>query len=209
MTYCTGKDLATIKYKFGEGEDKVLVVEKENLPVQVAKEQIKKSSGIRTNFFERFEGREPGSYSFTVNAPSGVPEGVEVEIYLTSGTWDDYGRIGDYSTGYGIVKKYEGEPLLVGKGRTIQGSVTNVEPVSCYVRVSLDWRFENTCKLVVFHKNKVIYEETGDCPLNFQTTCDQDCPPRTLKCASSKYPGYCCLPCKSTANKIRNLGNKL
>lgn len=42
-----------------------------------------------------------------------------------------------------------------------------------------------------------------------EAACDDNCPKGYLKCKSNKYPGYCCLPCKQTANKIRALGAKL
>lgn len=40
-------------------------------------------------------------------------------------------------------------------------------------------------------------------------TCDDDCPPGHIKCQHSKYPGYCCIPCKQTAEKINDLANRI
>lgn len=212
MNYCEDKDTATVIYSFNKGEEKRYTAEKENLPLTVTKETVKITSGAKSSSRFDFDGNNPGSYSFTIVAPVEIPQekGEEdIEIYLESGTWDDYGGIGSYSTEIGIVQTYGGEPLLVGTGRTIDGTVTNLEPVQCYADISLDWRYEEGCKLVISHQGKILYEETGECPLDFNVVCDRDCPPGHLKCNSNKYPGYCCLPCKDTASKIRALGAKL
>lgn len=209
MEYCENKNSATIIYKFKDTEEKRFIVKEQNLPVKVSSEKIKKSSGVKSSFEASFEGDAPGSYAFTINAPSEIPENSEVEIYLESGTWDDYGGVGTYTTEIGIVESYKGEPLLIGTGFSVQGTVTNVEPVQCYARISIDWRYEDACKLVISYLDKILYEEIGECPLNFEVVCDKDCPPEHLKCKSNKYPGYCCLPCSRTANKIRVLGSRL
>lgn len=210
MDYCEGKDTATVIYSFNKGEEKRYTAERQNLPLTVTKETVKITSGVKTSSRFDFEGNNPGSYPFTIDAPVEIPQEIEdIEIYLESGIWDDYGGIGSYSTEVGIVQTYEGEPLLVGTGRTISGTATNVEPIQCYADISLDWRYEDSCKLVISSQGKVLYEEIGECPLDFNVVCDRDCPKGYLKCSSNKYPGYCCLPCKKTANKIRALGDKL
>ncbi|MBW4689596.1 MAG: hypothetical protein KME40_32020 [Komarekiella atlantica HA4396-MV6] len=40
---------------------------------------------------------------------------------------------------------------------------------------------------------------------NYKVSCNEDCPLGQIKCTHNKYPGYCCIPCKSTADKINNL----
>lgn len=128
---------------------------------------------------------------------------------MISATWDDYGGIGSYSTGYGIVMSYSGEPLKIGTGFSVNGTVVNVLASDCYADVLIEWRYKNGCKLVASSGGKAIYEEIGECPLEFDVVCEKGCPKGQIKCSSDKYPGYCCLPCKPTANKIRALGNKL
>ena len=209
MSYCADKDKATVIYRFKDKLEKRYVIEQENLPVEVRKENIKRSSGVITSFNQDYDGEEITTHDFTIEAPSDVPSDVEVEAYLISGTWDDHGSIGSYSTGYGIVTTFEGEPILIGTSRSINGTVTNEQPVHCYVQLQIDWRYEDGCKLVVSHKGNILYEEEGECPLEFNVVCDDDCPPGYLKCKSDKYPGYCCLPCKETAFKIQNLGAKI
>ena len=57
----------------------------------------------------------------------------------------------------------------------------------------------------------VIYEKffPGDKEPVVEVSCDDECPEGYIKCSSDKYPGYCCIPCKETASKIRAIGNKL
>lgn len=80
-----------------------------------------------------------------------------------------------------------------------------VNPAGLYFRLSS----AQTCKIQVTDKNGVIYEKQfTPCP-EVEINCDDECPEGQLKCSSNKFPGYCCLPCKETANKIRELGAKL
>ncbi|MGD1909564.1 MAG: hypothetical protein ACFB2X_01455 [Rivularia sp. (in: cyanobacteria)] len=207
---CATKNSATVIYQFAGDEKKRFFVEKEDLPIEVVKEKVKKSSNTLSGFRESFPGAEKGSYSFVIEAPAEIPEDTEIEIYLIEGIWDDYGGIGTYVTDPGIVKRYEGDPLLIGTGRSVSGTVTNLEPVECYAIGTIEWRYLDGCKLKIFnHQGKVLYEEEGDCPLTFEVTCDDDCPSGHIKCNSNKYPGYCCVNCKDFTSKIRSLGSKL
>lgn len=66
------------------------------------------------------------------------------------------------------------------------------------------------CEITIYDKDgNQIYKKKGESPCKVEVACDDNCPEGYLKCSSDKYPGYCCLPCKETANKIRSLGNKL
>jgi hypothetical protein len=44
--------------------------------------------------------------------------------------------------------------------------------------------------------------------IDIKAACD-GCPPGTVKCTHNKYPGYCCIDCRGTAEKINNLANKI
>lgn len=57
-------------------------------------------------------------------------------------------------------------------------------------------------------KNQV-FEDSGKGKVRFQVACGDGCPPGHIKCLTDKYPGYCCVPCKPTANKINNLVNRI
>ncbi|MFN6485444.1 MULTISPECIES: hypothetical protein [unclassified Nostoc] len=41
------------------------------------------------------------------------------------------------------------------------------------------------------------------------TSCLGDCPEGSHKCTHNKYPGYCCVPCKETGERLQNIANKV
>lgn len=43
----------------------------------------------------------------------------------------------------------------------------------------------------------------------YTVRCDDGCPEGYCKCETIEYPGYCCLPCKPTAQQIANLAEKI
>ncbi|MDZ8089024.1 MAG: hypothetical protein RMY16_26260 [Nostoc sp. DedQUE12b] len=43
----------------------------------------------------------------------------------------------------------------------------------------------------------------------YTVTCDDDCPEGFHKCIHNKYPGYCCIPCKETGDRLKNMANKV
>lgn len=66
------------------------------------------------------------------------------------------------------------------------------------------------CEITIFDKDGgQLYKDKGKSPCKVEVACGDACPEGYLKCSSNKYPGYCCLPCQQTANKIRALGDKL
>lgn len=46
-------------------------------------------------------------------------------------------------------------------------------------------------------------------PPTYEVACGENCPEGYVRCETSTYPGYCCLPCKPTAAKINNLASKI
>lgn len=67
---------------------------------------------------------------------------------------------------------------------------------------------EEKCSIQVLYNNLVIFQDQGNCPLEVEIICG-DCEQGYIRCETHKYPGYCCLPCKSTAAKINNLANRI
>lgn len=194
MSYCANKAKAIIRYSFANKKE---TFETNSTPVEVVVGLAEDAATVNLEFYQSFPGSAKGSFSFTVNAPSEVPRNLSTppEIYLLSGVWDDNGSVGTYNTGGGIVKEYQGNPLKIGEGYSIGGTVINVLPTECFARVLLQWRF-GKCKITISHLGKVLFQDTGLCPVKFNVSCDEDCPEGTIKCKSSSYPGYCCLPCE-------------
>lgn len=63
-------------------------------------------------------------------------------------------------------------------------------------------------EIIVTANGLTIFNDQGNTPCTFTVQCG-DCPPGTTKCNSPGYPGYCCIPCNSMAQRINNLANKL
>ncbi|MDQ3018249.1 MAG: porin [bacterium] len=55
---------------------------------------------------------------------------------------------------------------------------------------------------------KLLFSESGKCPCNYQVACE-GCPPGSNKCTHKGYPGYCCIPCKQTGDRLQNMANKV
>lgn len=68
---------------------------------------------------------------------------------------------------------------------------------------------EEKTSLIVKYNNQIIFTDTAHGVGSFNVKCDDDCPPGYIKCEHPRYPGYCCLPCKSIAEKVNNLANKI
>lgn len=65
------------------------------------------------------------------------------------------------------------------------------------------------CYLEVKYAGQIIFTDSGDCPVKYAVACGEECPPGTTKCASTNYPGYCCLPCNEIAGEIKAIANQV
>ncbi|XHR81463.1 MAG: hypothetical protein ACFKPT_25115 [Gloeotrichia echinulata GP01] len=63
---------------------------------------------------------------------------------------------------------------------------------------------EETDTLVVkdVRTGTLLLSVSGKRPASYNVVCGDGCPPGTCKCASTNYPGYCCLPCAQIAGEI-------
>ena len=76
----------------------------------------------------------------------------------------------------------------------------------------VEYIFDNTpievsCQgtnLVVNGRN-ITVESCND----YKVYCDDDCPEGSHKCTHKKYPGYCCVPCQKTGDRLKNIANKV
>lgn len=199
-----------MKFHFADNKQKIF--ESDKVPIEVVTGLADDTLKATVNFSNGYPGENPQTFNFTINAPPNIPQGLQTppEIYLISGYWDDWGSVGSYSTGYGIVKSYGGDspPLRIGSGYSINGTVVNVKPYECFARCELEWRWGG-CKITISSQGKKVFEETGACPVKFKVSCDDDCPPGDIRCEHPGYPGFCCIPCKGTADKINNLANRI
>lgn len=68
---------------------------------------------------------------------------------------------------------------------------------------------KKNCTIKIFHEGALIFKDQGDCPCIYEVACNGRCKPGEIECPKPDYPGYCCIPCEGTANKINNLANKI
>ncbi len=56
-----------------------------------------------------------------------------------------------------------------------------------------------------------LYEEkkASNSPPKYTVSCGDNCPEGSHKCTHDKYPGYCCVPCKETGDRLKNMANKV
>lgn len=50
--------------------------------------------------------------------------------------------------------------------------------------------------------NRNVYLEESDTEFTYNVSCDS-CPPGTLKCSCTDYPGYCCMPCEPPRQELQ------
>lgn len=68
---------------------------------------------------------------------------------------------------------------------------------------------KRVCKITVLHNNQILFTDKGNCPITFSVVCGDGCPPGTIKCFSTNYPGYCCLPCSEIKNEIKAIASQI
>jgi hypothetical protein len=206
--YCANATKATVNYKVN-GITKEFITQGLLLPIDV--EVVSTSTGgVEQNFSKSFNGNILTTYSFSIDAPTEIPRIEIPQIFLLSGTWDDAGSIGTFSSTeiVGQIYTYSGQPLLVGAGYTINGTVKNLLTPACNVSLRLKWQIPQD-ELRIYDKNgELIFKDKGS-NITFKVKCNDECLPGEIRCTTNKYPGYCCIPCPSTASKINNLAAKV
>ena len=98
-------------------------------------------SSFTSTFSQTFNGDNLITYQFTIPVPSQVAGWGDLKAYLVSGIWDDYGTVGTFSAPPTIVYQYNGPEVLISTGNVpINGTVTNLLRVLCFVNLQIVWR---------------------------------------------------------------------
>lgn len=54
------------------------------------------------------------------------------------------------------------------------------------------------CEIKVKNNSGVeVYKKVSACPVKWNSACENDCPPQHLKCKTTAYPGFKCVPCSN------------
>lgn len=187
MAYCTGKSKATIEYSFGDG--KVKLFETGLIPIEVEKVEPE-----NTAVCWRFAGQGVGNDSYYEHfacgtSPSFVSNGAGLNLFMDGAMIQVSGYY--YRFGTNSVNR-----------------VSKLTPTNNFL-TSGNCDCSEECEIKVSKNGQIIFSDKGVCPVKFDVTCDEDCPEGSHKCTHNKYPGYCCLPCEETGQRINNIANKI
>jgi hypothetical protein len=188
MLYCEGKKKVNIIYTFNKSKQ---IFTFDKTPVGVEKSLIKvvdpnsycwRFSGIGVNNDDSYE------YYACGQNPSFLFNGDGFTLYL------DGLRLG--SAGYQYRRGSQSVSQVSGTTKPNPGHNTDGNCDSCSI---------DKCTLIVKYQGTTVFEKSGDCPLDFQVACDDDCPPGYIKCNKTDYPGYCCISCSEIKSEITAL----
>jgi len=203
MPYCEGRESAIITYQFKDGNKETVRIE--NTPIEVSVSQIMQSG---------LDGADLNVYYWIFGTVRVLHGGVEKTIL-----WKSSGRVigplNSYTSGYNahfnneIIFNDDGGKRVLLDEVDEQGNYTGYFGISGYPESVIITHTESetadaVCELKVSYDGKLIFRDTGKCPGNFEVSCD-GCPPGHLKCPSTNYPGYCCIPCKEIRAELAGM----
>jgi HSP20 family molecular chaperone IbpA len=181
MGYCKIGDRVRVTYRFNDGSDKNF--ESEVAPIDI---QIKKGSQDSTDNYSR-EGYELTFYS-TNNRSWFSERAIDYKII-------DQG--GDLRFRYIIYVRFCGQKNFDFNVNIDPNTISIDSSKKCPIPET-----DNICILNISYNGKQIFSDTGECPITFNVGCNDGCPPRHIRCETSAYPGYCCIPCNEIKSEI-------
>lgn len=233
--YCNGSPKATVNYNFAGGENRVYVTDKTPIQVDVSERYTPKFAGGQcpVQYWVDYEIR----YRFTRLGFEIVTvyfNGEANRIPIHGKILDIFHRynIGESAGGKNSIQSLN---IVYLDYRNNQVSIANLTETSTSPEYNLyafneAWTLydytvtsirrvdglpdncgepEPVCKLKVLHNNQIIFTDQGKCPPSFNVICGDECPPDHIKCSSSGYPGYCCIPCGEVAAELRDMKNQV
>lgn len=189
MSYCKEGDKPKVEFKFDDSPKRIYYSKVS--PIQIETGRYAKDDNNQDYDAEGFEilysnGSKQTviNYRTRIDPTSGQPN---IQFWSCGGKdWDNRQPDGSYSIWYPY-------PFpVVGINRAVKCPPPYPDG-DCYIRV----KFNNT----------LLFEARGKCPSESNVICG-NCPPGQCEVKTDRYPGYCCVDCKSTASKINNLVSK-
>lgn len=235
MSYCKGTSKATVNYKFAGGENRVYVADKTPIQVDISERYTPKFAGgqcpvqywVSYWVKYRFE-RAPNDIVtwYFYDEPTGIPiHGKILDIYINAKIGEPFGGNNSVRGATVVYLDYRFNTVRLGGAnpRTRVPASDNYPYNDSWTLY--DWggieikpvdgvsnncgEPEPVCKLKVLHNNQVIFTDQGKCPPSFNVICGDECPPDHIKCSSSGYPGYCCIPCSEFVGELRTIRNQI
>jgi hypothetical protein len=194
MEYCSQGDNPIVKYKFGNGGYRFFKTKLSPIVVISKSQPIPNTDNYNKKGFRvQFERADTPGIVVTFNLLDyrieDTPPG-----YPTSGISNSQNtRILKFQE-CGDTSFNPGEMYFFSNSLVIDSSA------GCLVNG------KDKCSIQINYDGNLIFQDQGDCPVSAEVQCG-NCPPHNIECKANHYPGYCCIPCESTAQKIHNLAN--
>jgi hypothetical protein len=202
---CEGKDKAKIFIKFKDGKKEEVELEapayvelKENEPASSASDTYL----IKGTYWSAIPYAQIGGNCGT-NEFTGQMAGPGIKIFKeppdTSGssTWV---LINSKGIKEAIICRYSGLQGLLDRGscnpENPYGYGMGNSPVITEIKRSDGGTDDPKCRIIVTDKDgKEVYNRQAECPIKWAAGCDNECPSQHLRCRTTAYPGYRCVPC--------------
>jgi hypothetical protein len=193
MAYCQNKALAIINIKHGEFRERIA---SNQPPVEISLAQDASYTVIHLVGTVENGGRQP-NYRTSVNYPNG--KGTEeyavsfVNCTVAIGCGADSPIDGRTFYQARITRNGVYEGVYVPLTGWYDCLIENVE-------------FVKLCTFVVTDLRGQLYSRLfeGGCP-EYTVQCNDECPEGYLKCPTTNYPGYCCIPCSEIRAELAGM----
>lgn len=156
------------------------------------------NSNETASFTVSFEGIQGQSFGLNVAVDN------VADIFFNGAT---IGQASNFSnlTSFTLTAKQGSNILTFNCTNTPVGTTSpTANPAGLYFTVT-----SGSCGISVRDTTGEIYnKQFGICP-TYEVVCGDECPPGYLKCKTTSYPGYCCIPCSDVLRRINNLSAKL
>jgi hypothetical protein len=207
MLYCEAGDKPTIKYQFSGQNEKIY--KSEFAPIEV----VTKTTLIEGSSNYKSEGYGIGFIPLNGNGTYFWFSVVDHKIFaIPSGVdpiWGTTPRIALMYCGETVFSKLSNcsasrsGPYVECLQTFLFNGSFDIDPTRKCISVN-----NNKCTIQITYNGLTIFQDQGNCPVNFSVSCG-NCPPGTEEHKSSIYPGYCCLDCASVASEIRGITNTI
>lgn len=141
--------------------------------------------------------------SFTVNFNLNNSENLQLDVAV-----DNYADIIFNNTTIGRANSYGSIQGFLITGNSGTNTLTfdcvnekgseepEKNPGGLYFKLNIR---KSNCRILINDSETVLYNKVfNECP-TYEVACNDECPEGYCKCASTNYPGYCCIP----SNKIK------
>lgn len=218
MPFCNSGERAVITYSFNNGKQRVHLSNDTPIDVIITEKYTPNFTGGQclVSYDVRYEITGFGGLDCVMSTATrtvsllGEIESIGWEFKLEGGYSPFAPQVIFANAATAYIYHANGQKYSLGGGSG--GICQNPNAYSARILsvVRRDGLFDNCgnpkkiCELAVKKNGFVLFKDQGQCPCNFNVSCG-DCPDGTMRCESSGYPGYCCLPCKEIKSEIASL----